>query len=290
MVIVRLKGGMGNQMFQYAAGRALAAQHGAVLGLDPGYLLDRTPRKGFTFREYDLDVFTVDALLLEQKDIPFVHRYFFGAFGKLLDILKRILKLKGVERSFSFNTDFFSFGPNAYLDGYWQSPKYFERITATIRADFTLRKPLALAAAALRDEIAQAESVCVHIRRGDFVGNALHDTFDKNYYAEALAYIASKRPIGTVHVFSDDIEWCRENISFPYPTQYVGMEHAGAKGEGHLALMSACKHFVIANSSFSWWAAWLAINPDKIVVAPKRWFADPSIDTSDLIPETWVRL
>lgn len=285
MITVRLKGGMGNQFFQYAAGRALAIHHGVELGLDLSYLLDRTPRKKFTFREYDLDVFNIKAEIISSEKN--VHHYRVGIFGKVLEVARRIIKPKGVERSFQYDPKFFSFGPNAYLDGYWQSPKYFAHIADALRQELTLTHRLSPETEALRGEIDASESVCVHVRRGDFVGNQLHDTFDASYYTRAIAHIASVRQISTIHVFSDDIDWCRNNLSFPYPTQYVGNEHAGKKGEGHLELMRSCKHFVIANSSFSWWAAWLAPYPEKIVVAPKRWFANDSIDTSDLIPEKW---
>lgn len=292
MIIVRLSGGMGNQMFQYAAGRALALHHNVPLGLDTTFLLDRTPREGFTFRDFDLDVFNIKADIVSPGAVPWRHRkHFSGVLGIYIDAFRRrFLKFPGTEKYFTFDPSVLALGTDAYLEGYWQSPKYFEHIENSIWQEFTLKEPLSEPVELLRKEIMNCESVCMHVRRGDFVGNALHDVSDKDYYAKAIAYIGSAQRIEKIFVFSDDIEWCKSNLSFPYSTVFVGPECAGKKAEGHLALMSACHHFVIANSTFSWWAAWLAPHPEKIVIAPQKWFTDESIDTSDLIPEEWVRM
>ena len=110
------------------------------------------------------------------------------------------------------------------------------------------------------------------------------------YYLRGIDYISKKTPIEKIYVFSDDANWCKENIKFEFPTMYVDDEYAGMKGEGHMYLMSKCRNFVIANSSFSWWGAWLSSYENKIVVCPKQWFGDVSIDTNDLIPEDWKRI
>jgi hypothetical protein len=123
------------------------------------------------------------------------------------------------------------------------------------------------------------------------VGNAFHDTgIGQQYYEEGLRTIAGQYPIDTVYVFSDDTEWCKEHLSFGYQTFFVEEAYAGVKQTGHFWLMQQCKHFVIANSSYSWWAAWLAAYSNKIVIAPKRWFTNESINTTDLIPEEWIRI
>ena len=109
-------------------------------------------------------------------------------------------------------------------------------------------------------------------------------------FRQHQSIIFTSLSVEKIYVFSDDIEWCRANLSFGIPTMFVGDEYAGEKGEGHMYLMSKCKYFIIANSSFSWWGAWLALFKDKIVICPKQWFGDASIDTSDLIPESWIRI
>ncbi len=292
MIIVRLSGGMGNQMFQYALGRALAIKNKTTLGLDIYDLLDRTPRKGFTFRSYDLDLFGVEARIIDQRSLPFWHRSCGGGFfGAILNKLRRnLFGGRGRERGFKFNPEVLDLGPNAYIDGYWQSYKYFELIADTIRKDFFLKNLLPENIKSLKKEIESQNSVCVHVRRGDYVGNKFHDVVSKDYYTQAVNLLTEKTNIEHIYVFSDDINWCKENISFGRPTTFVGEECSGERASGQFELMKSCKHFIIANSSFSWWAAWLAENSDKIVIAPKAWFGDKSIDTSHRIPQNWIKI
>ena len=293
MIIVRLSGGMGNQMFQYAIGRSLAIKNNVPLGLDAAFLLDRTPRVNFTFRDFDLDVFNIQAELVSQSAVPFWPRkHLSGKIMLLKDKVRRILfPGKGTEKKFQFDSTIKDVGPNTYLEGYWQSPKYFFDIQDIIRADFTLKDGLSEKSLELQKEIKNANSVCVHVRRGDYVGNSYHDVgIGESYYEQGVQHILTKSAIDKIYVFSDDVEWCREHIYFGIETMFVGSEYAGKKGEEHLVLMTSCKHFLIANSSFSWWAAWLATNPQKIVIAPKKWFGDATIDTIDLIPEGWMRI
>ncbi|MFZ4499973.1 MAG: alpha-1,2-fucosyltransferase [Minisyncoccia bacterium] len=292
MIITRLQGGLGNQMFQYAVGRAVAIKNSTTLGLDLEYLLDRTPRKGFTFRNYDLDLFSVETEIVQQANIPFFYKSFgFGKVSLLLNKLRdKVLPALGKEKRFAFDEKVFSLGPDAYLYGYWQSYKYFESIAETIRKDFTPRLALPENIENLKKEIESKNSVCIHVRRGDYVGNSVHEVVSNLYYSQALEAMKEKVSIEHLYVFSDDIAWCRDNLSFPYSTTYVGNEYSGERSIGHFALMRACKHFIIPNSSFSWWAAWLAKAPNKVVIAPQQWFVDTSIDTSDLIPPEWIRI
>ncbi|OGI75913.1 hypothetical protein A3C67_03545 [Candidatus Nomurabacteria bacterium RIFCSPHIGHO2_02_FULL_42_19] len=296
MIIVRLSGGMGNQMFQYALGRTLSLKHNVPLKLDVTFLNHRVKmsymfRPHFSFRSFDLDVFNIDATFAQPEDISFWNRPFLG--GKLMLVIDAILRklafLPGWEKSFSFDKKVLDLGPNTYLEGFWQSEKYFLDIAQTIRQDFTLKEPLSLATQILLDDIKNTESLCVHLRR-THSGGGFHGGYDMGYYENGIKYIKEKKKIGKIFVFSDDIEWCKQNIKFSHPTMFVGSEYAGKKGEGHLYLMTACKFFIIPNSTFSWWGAWLSNNPDKIVVAPKKWFTDAKINTSDLIPDSWLRI
>ncbi len=292
MIIVRLAGGMGNQMFQYALGRALSLENNTKLGLDTYDLLDRAPRSRFTFRDYDLDLFNIHAEIVMQSSLPWRFRSWGG--GRICFYFNKLRRIifggKGKERGYLFQKNVLSLGPNAYLDGYWQSHKYFEKYTDIIRNDFTLKLPLPDHIRKLQSEIKADNSVCIHVRRGDYVGNSFHEVVSKDYYDRALKLLAGKTNISHLYIFSDDISWCQSNLSFPYKTMFVGKEYAGDRASGHFELMRSCRHFIIPNSSFAWWAAWLSDSKEKIVIAPKKWFGDSLIDTSHRTPEDWVRL
>lgn len=291
MIITKLKGGMGNQMFQYATGRALSIKNNTKLGLDLTFLLDRIPRPNFTFRDYDLDVFNIDALIVPQSEIPFIHRLFKGKFGIFFDLIKRkFIKPIGVEKSFNYDSSILDLKGDVYLDGYWQSQKYFENIEDIIRKDFILKDEISLNIKNLMEVIQKENSVCIHVRRGDYVGNKVHEIVGKEYYDKGLALISKKIKIDKLYVFSDDIKWCEENMKFEFPVMFVGEEYVGQKDEGHLVLMKSCKNFIIPNSSFAWWGAWLSSYKDKIVIVPKQWFGDNSINSDDLIPKNWIRI
>ncbi|MFA6520734.1 MAG: alpha-1,2-fucosyltransferase [Candidatus Paceibacterota bacterium] len=274
MIVVRLKGGLGNQMFQYALGRVLALKNQTELRLDTGFF--DLNLKNITKRSYDLDLFNIKAELTQSSNLVWA--------------LRKIFKIKGQEKSFTFDKKILSITGNVYLEGYWQGPKYFEGFEAEIRKDFTLKNSPAQNIQALAREIENTNSLCIHVRRGDYVGNKNHEVVNNEYYRKGIESISRKTIIDKIYVFSDDTEWCKNNLKFEFPTMFVGPEYAGEKGEGHIYLMSKCKNFIIANSSFSWWAAWLSEHENKIVICPKQWFPDTSIDTSDLIPASWIRI
>lgn len=281
MIITRLKGGMGNQMFQYALGRALSLKYATSLGLDVSFYDPKFPSR----RQYDLNIFNITGKILDKNEIPFKYRLFHN-----IKILEKLVKHKGKEKSFPFDPEVFSLKGNLYLDGYWQSPKYFAGFEEVIQKDFALKNPLRDNVKALAEEISNTKSLCIHVRRGDYVGNKAHEVITNEYYEKGIRYISGKTSIEKIYVFSDDVEWCKNNLKFEFPTMFVGNEYAGEKGEEHMFLMSQCKNFIIANSSFSWWAAWLSNYKEKIIVCPKQWFPDVSINTSDLIPSEWVKI
>jgi hypothetical protein len=254
MITIRLKGGLGNQMFQYAAGRALALENRTGLRLDVSYFDFKLP--GITKRAYGLDVFNVKAEIVKTSFFRF--------------ILEKIFSKKKEE--------------------YFQSPKYFQEHEDTLRQDFTLKEPLSDTSKILQEEIKNGNSVGVHVRRGDYATNSFNLLMSADYYSKGIEYISQKTNIEKIYVFSDDISWCKENLNFIYPTVFVENVYSGRHGEGHMMLMMECKNFIIANSSFSWWAAWLGTNPQKIIVAPKQWFKNDIMSTADLIPEGWTRI
>jgi hypothetical protein len=292
MIITRLIGGLGNQMFQYALGRALALRNRTELKLDLHLLLDRTPLPGMVFRDFDLSVFRIRAEAAPKEEIPFLYRmHMSGSLSIRLDhVRRRCVWNPGRERHFHFDSSVLRLRDGAYLEGYWQSPKYFEDIDHIIRDDFSFVTPMPAHVLELEKRIADSDSTCVHVRRTDFVGTLRHDTVGMDYFANAFRVIQGKVRRPEVFIFSDDIDWCKANLKFDCRVNYVGQEFAGVKCACYLWLMSHCRHFIIPNSTFGWWAAWMNVGPDKTVVAPKRWFTDEDINTSDLIPRTWIRV
>lgn len=275
MITVRLQGGMGNQMFQYALGRALAIKNNDKLKLD---INSYNPSK-LSKREYQLNNFNIQAEVIPRDKNFYLSRLIYKIF--------KLFKSKGVEKNYNFDKEVLKLKGDIILDGFWQSYKYFDVYKEIIKKDFTLNNP-SKKFTQLSEEIANKNSVCLHIRRGDYIGNNFHPIVDIEYYKKGLETIAQKSKIDCIYVFDrDDIEWCKNNLKFDYPTVYVENDIQVAES---LILMSKCKNFVLANSSYSWWGAWLAENPDKIVITPKAWFADKSIDTSDLIPPEWIRI
>lgn len=181
----------------------------------------------------------------------------------------------------------------AYLQGYWQSEKYFSEIADVLREDFKFRQPLSEINAQWADKITQCHSISLHIRRGDYVSNPMthkvHGVCQLDYYYRAIEYITSLIDDPVFFVFSDEAEWAKSNLEISHPVYYVE-NNTGQESYNDMRLMSLCRHHIIANSTFSWWGAWLNNSPEKIVIAPQKWFATSDKDDSDLIPKTWIRI
>lgn len=286
MIIAHVNGGLGNQLFQYAAGTALARRLGVKLGLDLREF-DQNPAHHFALHHFNTDFETMDAGQLppSRHDRPLGHLIWRG-FG----LKPRLFR----ERGLGYNDGFGGLGDGTYLKGYWQSERYFGEIEDVIRNDLTIvtepteqnRKTLA--------EIAGEFAVSLHVRRGDYVNdartNATHGTCSAEYYQRAVQSIADQtgqEPV--IFCFSDDPEWVAADVELPFPKRVVSHNDA-ARNYEDLRLMSACRHHVIANSSFSWWGAWLNPSPDKIVVAPQRWFAHRDMHNPDIIPSGWIKM
>lgn len=294
MIVSELMGGMGNQMFQYALGRYLSIKHRTTLLLDVDFLLDRSPRKDFVYRDFDLDIFNI-----RERFAPHQLSKKFGILKsserKFFQRIVHPYNLKYLrEEQIGFNAEVLTSGNNTYLHGYWQSEKYFTNIENTIRKDFTFKTRINEKAQLIGDRIRACNAVCLNVRRGDFVTNPITSeilgTIGNEYYALAVNYIKDQiaRPI--IFIFSDEIQWCKENLRFDLETVYVSHEYAGEKFRDYLELMMLCKHFIIPNSSFAWWAAWLCSNPDKIVIVPKMWFRSSSWNDQDIAPKSWIKI
>jgi hypothetical protein len=179
-----------------------------------------------------------------------------------------------------------------YLDGFWQSEKYFLDIEPTLRKEFSLRKAASPRSLDLANQISSSNAVGLHVRRGDYLSQdkmEFHGVCSLDYYIAAVSIISSKIPAPHFFVFSDDPEWAVENLRLSYLTTFV-RDADGNKPYEHIWAMSLCKHHIIANSSFSWWGAWLSVNPEKIVIAPKQWFRLQTLDSKDIVPERWMRI
>lgn len=177
---------------------------------------------------------------------------------------------------------------NLYLEGYWQSERYFLAIQEIIKREFTIKCEPDDENKQLAEKIIQTNSVSVHFRRRHDYPH-IHPSCDLGYYDRSRDFITTRLPDPHFYVFSDDMVWAKENVRYQPETTYV--THNGSeRNYEDLRLMSLCKHNVIANSSFSWWAAWLNPDPNKIVLAPSQWFSDPTLDTRDLLPPGWIRL
>lgn len=294
MIIVKLMGGLGNQMFQYAAARRLAHLHDTELKLDLSFLESR--QMGYTPRSYELSCFNIKAGIASAREVAEI-----TGRGKnwLESVLVNVRQATGLslldrnvfsERHFHFDPAVLDLPDNLYLEGYWQSERYFKDIEEIIRSEFSLSAPLTGGSQKIAQEIQSADAVSLHVRRGDYVtGNDktkdLHGVCDFAYYLKAVDRMAQAVTNPHFFVFSDDPEWVADNLRLHHRVSYVS--HSSRMQHEDMYLLSLCKSHVIANSSFSWWGAWLSRSSDKRVIAPARWFNDPSIDISDLIPSSW---
>jgi hypothetical protein len=280
-------GGLGNQLFQYAAGRTLSLRTGEPLVYNTAHLTNDP------IRDYELDIFNTAGRLMNRLE-AFRVRY---SESVKLAPLRRIAPWPALQvfrdRDIGFNPAFNDLGGNVFLKGNFQSEKYFQSAAAEIRRDLTFRRDPDERNQQMISQIGGVTAVAVHVRRGDIAANpylhSRHGLCDLDYYRVALDHVTQRVAGATFFVFSDDPAWTRENLRVPEPAIFVS-HNTGKRNFEDLRLMTQCRHFIIANSTFSWWGAWLSQSPGKIVVAPRKWFADASISDKDLIPDAWVRL
>lgn len=286
-ILLRPVGGLGNQMFQYAAARALALRTGACVGLDLSWF-GTDPE-----RQYALGPFAIKADILDRP----LRNNDTHLLARITRHLSIVCASKDTpifrEASFRYDPRIEKVSPPVILDGYFQSETYFAAYRTQISAEFTVQQPPSLAASHLLDQIANSDAICLHVRRGDYISNpkanAYHGTCSLEYYREGLAFISHGLDKPHCFVFSDDPDWVWENFRSDLPTTMVDI-HRPDQAHEDLRLMAACQRYVIANSSLSWWGAWLGTRAGKKVVAPLHWFRSSANDTSDLVPSEWHRL
>ena len=288
MVITRLSGGLGNQMFQYAAGRALADRLGAELLLDTRALEHALARNVYTRRAYALSPFRLRARLAAPADLR-EWPLWVTEIGMRLRLVRPLFRRWHFESAITYDPTVRKLQEPVCLVGYWQSERYFIDSADRIRADFALLQPLRDANARLLELARSANSVGLHVRRGDFVSlpdaARVHGLCSIDYYRRAIGLVRDRCPECHFLVFSDDPEWARAQLSLEASAIFVTGNESSP--ECDLALMSACKHHIIANSSFSWWAAWLGYSPEQLVIAPTPWYASPKLDAGDLAVSRW---
>jgi hypothetical protein len=292
MIIVKLKGGLGNQLFQYALGRRLTHFSKAQLKLDTMWYRSSESRN-LSIRHLNT---LVDAATEEDlRSFGIVDgKYWRNAFRKAMEDWGPVHRRRRVdERGFGFDPEVLRVSDDAFLDGYWQDERYFLDIEDIIRKEFTPRAPMDEVNERMASEIDGTSSVALHVRRGDYAANPkaneVHGTCSLDYYRKCIDEVALRVHEPHFFVFSDDVAWTKENLDIGHPATYV--DHNRRKDDfKDLYLMSRCKHQIIANSTFSWWAAWLNTNKDKVVYAPSRWFKTNEIDASDLIPRRWNKV
>lgn len=284
--VVKFNGGLGNQMFQWAFARAVEAKTGFAPSFDMSFFEKKYARP------YELDIFKLNATFVKD----------FWLKQKISLIWKLRKKLNGKsfmglnfysEPHFEFDENLLKIQPSSYIEGFFQTEKYFKEIEDKLRADFQFKKEAEGENLELIEKIGATNSISLHVRRGDYVQKKRYQNLYANcsldYYKRGVEYIAEKNPNPTLFIFSDDIDWVKENLKLPFESVYVA-HNTGSKSFEDLRLMSLCRHNVIANSSFSWWGAWLNNNPEKIVIAPTKWFNDEEINQNDVIPSNWVKL
>jgi hypothetical protein len=288
MIIVKLKGGLGNQLFQYAMGRKLSILNRDELKFDIGASAEVFQKN--TAREYKLGYFNTKGTPATADEVRRL-KYPFGIISKAW----RAFTFWGLKiHNIDYHPEYLKKKGNVYLDGFWQSEKYFLDIREALLEELTLKNTMTAKAKKVESDIETAEHpVSIHIRRGDYVldpgTNKWHGNIcSLEYYAKAIELITDKVTHPTFFVFSDDIEWVKENLKCPQPVIYVSQY--GLEDYEELILMSKCHHHIIANSSFSWWGAWLNRYKGKTVIAPPKWTNVVPNKNPNILPPKWITL
>ena len=276
MITVRITGGLGNQMFQYAFARTLQSREKKVVFQWHGHRT-KSRHNGF-----ELD--TVFAQPLSSK-IPATNDH---AWLNAIAWLQRKTARRREPSNVGFNPEFLE-TDSGYLDGYWQTEKYFKPLEETIRSDFTFKPLAGEKNLKLEKRVTAEPCTSIHIRRGDYLNHSgLGGICTSAYYEQAIERLRAEQPDSSFVIFSDDIPYCRELLS-GLSAVFVDWNQ-GADSWMDMALMSKCTHHIIANSSFSWWGAWLK-KCEGTVLCPRNWFAtDSETQNLHICPDRWIRI
>lgn len=287
MIRIILSGGLGNQMFQYAAGLALMQRTKSTLQIDKQILEKKT--RG-TSRNYQLSIFTINNPVKTNLIDKWIVKAY-SILDKPNSFISNAFNIFRDEKAQYFDIKFNSSSNNTILFGYFQNELYFDNIDDQIRHSFTFKEALKGKNEEIATLIENSDSVSIHIRRGDYLNkNSNLNVLSIEYYQKAIATIAQKVPNAHFFIFSDDTDWVKQNLNIGSNAYTIIDWNTGDDSYRDMQLMSLCKHNIIANSSFSWWGAWLNNNPSKTVIAPKTWYkADkPNNYPKGFIPESWT--
>ncbi len=289
-------GGLGNQMFQFAAGFATSKKLNTKLFLDLSWFNQSLNQNNITSRKFELDKFELGDFILYDLNIL---KWVENKENKLKYVLNHLLGRsihKVTEKHIEYTEITGNKKKHLYLEGYWQSHKYFLGNEHEIKSLFL--KPVDYfnnENRTIADRMRSKNSIAIHIRRGDYVrnihANSFHGLCSMDYYLNAIDYLVKNNyanPNSELFIFSDEIEWVKNNLKVDYNTYYVN-HNSSEQAHLDLLLMSQCEHHILANSSFSWWGAYLSTSKGK-KIAPKSWYAGSSKDTSFMFPEAWIRL
>lgn len=288
MHAVWIAGGLGNQMFQYAFYKMLESK-GNNIGCDLSFFKNNKAHNGYELE----NIFNI-----KLKEVDSFVSSVFSSKNLLLKILRKGLLVGGIIKKYSYeDSKYHNWIKNkhskiVYFQGYWQSEKYFKEIEKNIRLEFKFPEITENRNIELLRRIKIRNSVSVHIRRGDYIGNPYLDGLGSiEYYKESIEYMRKKIENPIFLIFSNDIDWCKENLNLKSEEVIYVDWNKDNKSYRDMQLMSLCKHNIIVNSSFSWWGAWLNSNVNKIVIAPEKWFTDNSgLDYKDIVPENWIKI
>lgn len=289
MVISYISGGLGNQMFQYAAGLSLACLRKTSLFVDVRFYSESSVHQG-----YELDrVFDCGPLAVNDEDLVRMLGVRRHSFCQRILKLKMAKAFRGkyfvVEPETGFWPDFFTLSDNSYLYGHWQSERYFRVIQDVVRNHFKFKNIDCVNLNYYKKLMLSENSVSVHIRRGDYLNSNFHGLCSVDYYKRAIDVVGSLVPNPVLYFFSDDIGWVKDNFIHNFNVRYIDF-NKGSCSWKDMYLMTLCKHHIIANSSFSWWGAWLGSDINKVVIAPKRWFLKANVNAQYICPSSWLCL
>lgn len=281
MIIVKLMGGLGNQMFQYAFARNLSLKYNKPLKIDLSFLKNKNQGPKFTYRDYNLDIFNIDG----DFDIPRNESGF----------LLQENALQTATTNINYVNTFIqkNINHNFVLSGFWQSQNYFIDIEDQIKQEFTFRDSVSKSNEYIQkmfNNIISCNSVMIHVRRTDYLNSPdYYYVVDNDYIQSSTNIINAKINSPHFFVFSDDMEWCKENIKLKNTT-FVDNTYAGNACNYYLQLMRSCKHYIISNSTFAWWPTWLGRSTDSLIIAPKKWYKTSSVNAEELVPSNWLRV
>lgn len=293
MILITLQGGLGNQMFQYAFAKVLASKNKAKIVIEDSIYKLQEKKEGYTPRNFELDIFNNEYIFAEKKDLELFKNLSF--FYKVKKKLKLNYPKKYNEISFDYSSKAHLLKSPVFVTGYFQSFKYFVGFEKLVKKIFVF--PIDKLSQENKDLIPilrKPNTVAVHVRRGDYITdrttNQVHGVCDINYYMQAISVTLSQIQNPTFVFFSDDTEWVKEKFENLDSDKIFISHNKNENSWIDMFLMSICSHNIIANSSFSWWGAWLNENPQKIVVAPKKWFQAKEVDINSIIPEEWIKI